>query len=81
MSWTAKIVNVDTRYDSVSVQVEVTCDAPPLTFTKSYDFQRADDLTKATITGYLKTEIQRIGDLYTKAEVLKANIGQSINLG
>jgi hypothetical protein len=80
MAWTAKITQVDVRYDTVTVHIDIMCDSPEVLIPKVYDFGSAADLTKAAIIGFVKAEINRVGDLYAKANLLMDEIGKTVTI-
>ena len=78
MPWTMTILSVDTRYDSATMQVQIDCDDPPLSFQKQYDFRQAEDMTQDALVQLVNNEVQRMGDLYMQAANMQTLVGQPL---
>ena len=79
MPWTATILTVETRFDSVQVQLQIDGE-PGLSFQKSYEFRQAEDLTLEAIKAMAQEEVRRIGGIFQAAEILRAEINRTIDL-
>jgi hypothetical protein len=78
MPWNITILNVETRYGSVTVRVAVQCDDPQVDFERSYDFNRPEDMTEAALKELAQQEVNRIGGLYQQAIYLKSLMGKKL---
>jgi len=78
MAWTAKITKIDTFYGAVNLTVQISQDAPAVTYTTQIGFNNIADLDRSKVIAWVKAEIARVSALHAGALSLAPDVGVMI---
>lgn len=80
MAWKAELMDVTTGTNAVSIRVQITNDAVPISWSISRGYTSPDQISLSDITAWIHAEIVRVKNLYDAAQILVPRIGTVINL-